>query len=64
MRSCPPREPAKVQRLGHVVLQSPKYVETLGWYLEHFGLIVSDFKYYDGQRRRADFAEVLTDLLQ
>ena len=46
----PPREPAKVQRLGHVVMQTPKYVETLDWYLEHFGLIVSDFKYYDGQR--------------
>jgi catechol 2,3-dioxygenase-like lactoylglutathione lyase family enzyme len=47
-----PREPAKVQRLGHVVTQTPKYVETLSWYLEHFGLIVSDFKYFDGQRRR------------
>jgi catechol 2,3-dioxygenase-like lactoylglutathione lyase family enzyme len=46
----PPREPAKVQRLGHVVMQTPKYAETLDWYLEHFGLIVSDFKYYDGQR--------------
>ena len=48
----PPREPAKVQRLGHVVLQSTKYVETLNWYLEHLGLIVSDFKYYEGQRER------------
>ena len=48
----PPREPAKVQRLGHVVLQSTKYVETLNWYLEHLGLIVSDFKYFDGQRDR------------
>lgn len=48
----PPREPARVQRLGHVVLSSTKYIETLNWYLEHFGLIVSDFLYYDGQRRR------------
>ena len=48
----PPREPAKVQRLGHVVLQTTKYVETLNWYLEHLGLIVSDFKYYEGQRER------------
>ena len=48
----PLREPAKVQRLGHVVLQTTKYVETLDWYLEHLGLIVSDFKYYEGQRER------------
>jgi catechol 2,3-dioxygenase-like lactoylglutathione lyase family enzyme len=48
----PPRAPAQVQRLGHVVVQTPKYVETLDWYLEHLGLIVSDFKYYEGQRER------------
>ena len=48
----PPREPAKIQRLGHVVLQTTTYVETLDWYLEHLGLIVSDFKYYQGQRER------------
>ena len=29
----PPREPARVQRLGHVVLQTTKYIETLNWYL-------------------------------
>ena len=48
----PPREPAQVQRLGHVVLQSTKYIETLNWYLDHIGLIVSDFMYYPGQRDR------------
>jgi catechol 2,3-dioxygenase-like lactoylglutathione lyase family enzyme len=48
----PLREPAKVQRLGHVVLQSTKYVEALNWYLENLGLIVSDFLYYEGQRHR------------
>jgi len=48
----PPREPAKVRRLGHVVLQTTKYLETLNWYLEHLGLVVSDFKYYEGQRER------------
>ena len=48
----PPREPARVQRLGHVVLQSTKYIETLNWYLDHIGLIVSDFMYYPGQRDR------------
>ncbi len=48
----PPRAPATVQRLGHVVLQTTKYLETLNWYLEHLGLIVSDFLYYPGQRAR------------
>jgi catechol 2,3-dioxygenase-like lactoylglutathione lyase family enzyme len=48
----PLRAPAKVRRLGHVVMQTPKYLETLDWYLEHLGLIVSDFKYYEGQRDR------------
>ncbi|WP_143590767.1 VOC family protein [Thermoactinospora rubra] len=48
----PPREPAKVQRLGHVVLQTTRYLETLNWYLHHLGLIVSDFLYYPGQRER------------
>ncbi|GAA3467454.1 VOC family protein [Nonomuraea roseola] len=48
----PPRAPATVQRLGHVVLQTTRYVETLNWYLQHLGLIVSDFLYYPGQRAR------------
>ncbi|MEO3756689.1 VOC family protein [Mycobacterium sp. B14F4] len=48
----PPREPARVQRLGHVVLQSTRFIESLDWYLDHFGLIVSDFMYYAGQRDR------------
>ncbi len=48
----PPREPAKVERLGHVVLQSARYRETLDWYLQHLGLIVSDFLFYQGQRER------------
>ena len=48
----PPREPARVQRLGHVVLQTTRYRETLDWYLHHLGLIVSDFLYYPGQRER------------
>ncbi|SDL07255.1 Catechol 2,3-dioxygenase [Nocardioides sp. YR527] len=48
----PPREPARVQRLGHVVLQTTRYLETLDWYLEHLGMIVSDFKFYAGQRER------------
>jgi catechol 2,3-dioxygenase-like lactoylglutathione lyase family enzyme len=48
----PAREPAKVQRLGHVVIQTTRYRETLDWYLAHLGLIVSDFLYYRGQRER------------
>jgi len=48
----PPRVPAMVQRLGHVVLQTTKYRESLDWYLQHLGLIVSDFKYFEGQRER------------
>ncbi|MEV0248872.1 VOC family protein [Nocardia sp. NPDC050712] len=48
----PPREPARVQRLGHVVVQTTRYRQTLDWYLEHLGLIVSDFLYYPGQRGR------------
>ena len=41
-----------MQRLGHVVLQSNRYVQTLDWYLQHLGLIVSDFLYHPGQRER------------
>jgi catechol 2,3-dioxygenase-like lactoylglutathione lyase family enzyme len=48
----PLREPARIQRLGHVVLQTTSYLTTLNWYLEHLGLIVSDFKYFAGQRDR------------
>lgn len=48
----PPRQPAVVERLGHVVLQSDRYLASLDWYLEHLGLIVSDFLYYPGQRDR------------
>lgn len=48
----PPREPARVQRLGHVVVQSTTFLRSLDWYLDHFGLIVSDFLYYPGQRGR------------
>ena len=35
-----------------MVLQSTTYRKTLDWYLDHFGLIVSDFQYYAGQRDR------------
>jgi catechol 2,3-dioxygenase-like lactoylglutathione lyase family enzyme len=48
----PPVEPARVQRLGHVVLQTTTFRMALDWYLEHLGLIVSDFTYLHGQRER------------
>jgi catechol 2,3-dioxygenase-like lactoylglutathione lyase family enzyme len=48
----PPREPARIQRLGHVVLMSTSFQRDLDWYLETFGLIVSDFLFLEGQRER------------
>lgn len=48
----PPREPARVERLGHVVLASRVFGRALDWYLNHLGLIVSDFLFIDGQRDR------------
>ena len=48
----PPHEPTRVQRLGHVVLQTTKYIEALNWYLDNLGMIVSDFLYISGQRER------------
>ncbi|MFJ4701227.1 VOC family protein [Streptomyces sp. NPDC088768] len=47
-----PREPARVQRLGHVVLETRVFRRTLDWYLDTLGLIVSDFLFLDGQRER------------
>ena len=46
----PPRAPATVQRLGHVVLQTPQFIRTLNWYLDTFGMIVSDFQFAPGRR--------------
>jgi Glyoxalase/Bleomycin resistance protein/Dioxygenase superfamily len=48
----PPRAPATVERLGHVVLQSTKYLTALNWYLDNLGMIVSDFQFFPGQRDR------------
>ena len=46
----PPRAPASIQRLGHVVLQTPQFIRALNWYLNTFGLIVSDFQFAPGRR--------------
>jgi catechol 2,3-dioxygenase-like lactoylglutathione lyase family enzyme len=48
----PPRAPAQIERLGHVVLETPSFARSLDWYLENLGLIVSDFLYFPGQRER------------
>ena len=48
----PPRAPARVQRLGHLVLQSTKHQRALNWYLDNLGMIVSDFQFFAGQRER------------
>jgi hypothetical protein len=34
------------------VVQSTKYLETLNWYLDNLGMIVSDFQFFPGQRQR------------
>ncbi|MEU0967438.1 VOC family protein [Streptomyces sp. NPDC005917] len=48
----PPREPSRIQRLGHVVLETRVFLRALNWYLDTLGLIVSDFLFLDGQRGR------------
>ncbi|BBZ43782.1 VOC family protein [Mycobacterium parmense] len=48
----PARVPARVQRLGHLVVQSTRYRQALDWYLDNLGMIVSDFLYFPGQRDR------------
>ncbi|MGY5117582.1 VOC family protein [Streptomyces sp. 900105755] len=48
----PPREPSRIQRLGHVVLETRVFMRALDWYLDTLGMIVSDFLFLDGQRGR------------
>ncbi|MEU6323566.1 VOC family protein [Streptomyces sp. NPDC047009] len=48
----PPREPSRIQRLGHVVLETRVFLRALDWYLDTLGLIASDFLFLDGQRGR------------
>ncbi|UOB14571.1 VOC family protein [Streptomyces sp. HP-A2021] len=48
----PPREPSRIQRLGHVVLETRVFGRALDWYLDTLGMIVSDFLFLDGQRER------------
>ncbi|HEX2322408.1 MAG TPA: 2,3-dihydroxybiphenyl 1,2-dioxygenase [Streptosporangiaceae bacterium] len=48
----PARRPAEIERLGHVVLGTTRFLTALDWHLDALGLIVSDFLYLDGQRDR------------
>jgi catechol 2,3-dioxygenase-like lactoylglutathione lyase family enzyme len=48
----PVRRAAEIQRLGHVALGTTRFRAALDWYLDHLGLIVSDFMFLDGQRER------------
>jgi catechol 2,3-dioxygenase-like lactoylglutathione lyase family enzyme len=48
----PPREPSRIQRVGHVVLETWVFARALDWYLDTLGMIVSDFLFLDGQRQR------------
>ncbi|MFH0177025.1 VOC family protein [Streptomyces cacaoi] len=48
----PPREPSRIQRLGHLVLETRVFSRALDWYLDTLGMIVSDFLFLGGQRDR------------
>jgi hypothetical protein len=48
----PQRVPTSIERIGHVVLQSNRYLAALNWYLDNLGMIVSDFMFFPGQRER------------
>ena len=47
-----PVAPAQVHRLGHVVLETTSFQQSLDWYQHNLGLIVSDFLFFPGQRDR------------
>ena len=44
-----PRGPAHVKRIGHGVMMSPKFHETVGWFRETLGLICSDDVYAENK---------------
>jgi catechol 2,3-dioxygenase-like lactoylglutathione lyase family enzyme len=46
----PAREPTRVERLGHVVLETVRFHAALDWYLETLGLLVSDFLHLPDDR--------------
>lgn len=43
----PPLEPARIARLGHVVLQTVDFPAMAAWYMRHLGLIPTDVQYLE-----------------
>jgi hypothetical protein len=44
-----PKGPAHVKRIGHGVLMTPKFAETVGWFREMLGMICSDDVYVESR---------------
>jgi len=44
-----PRGPAHVKRIGHGVMMTPKFAETVGWFRETLGMICSDDVYVENK---------------
>ncbi|MGA9895136.1 MAG: VOC family protein, partial [Xanthobacteraceae bacterium] len=44
-----PKGPAHVKRIGHGVMMTPKFRETVGWFREMLGLICSDDVYVESK---------------
>src|SRR5206468_8571027 len=40
-----PKGPSHVKRIGHGVLMTPRFVETVAWFREHLGFVCSDDVY-------------------
>lgn len=62
-----PRGPAHVKRIGHGVMMTPKFKETVGWFRETLGMICSDDVYVEqkdnliGSFNRCDRGEEYVD---
>jgi catechol 2,3-dioxygenase-like lactoylglutathione lyase family enzyme len=58
----PPLEPARVARLGHLVLQTTDFQSMATWYMRHLGVIPTDVQYLeDGSTMLAFFRLDLGD---
>ena len=62
-----PRGPAHVKRIGHGVMMTPKFKETVGWFRETLGMICSDDVYAEqkdnliGSFNRCDRGDTYVD---
>ena len=45
----PPKGPSSVKRIGHGVMSTPRFDETVAWFREHLGFICSD-DVYEGEK--------------